>query len=97
MLAGQLAELWPGLEPRESVIAAAALHDCGWRVWEASPRFDAETGRPQNFLGVDIDLHLKFYELGIMEVTAARSLRRDARGQAPRRASTGSATARRPR
>ena len=30
---------------------------------------DAETGRPQNFLDVDIDLHLQFYELGIMEVT----------------------------
>ena len=69
VVAGQLAELWPGLEPRESVIAAATYHDCGWRVWEASPRMNAETGRPQNFLEVDIDLHLQFYDLGIMEVT----------------------------
>ena len=69
LLAGQLAEHWPALEPRESVVTAAALHDCGWRVWEASPRFDADTGRPQNFLSVDIDLHLQFYELGILEVT----------------------------
>lgn len=69
VVAGQLAELWPGLEPRESVILAATYHDCGWRVWEASPRMNAETGRPQNFLEVDIDLHLQFYELGIMEVT----------------------------
>ena len=70
LVSGALAELWRELEPRESVITAAALHDCGWRSWEASPRLDAETGRPQNFLQVDIDLHLEFYEAGIAEVTA---------------------------
>ena len=70
LVAGRLAELWPGLEPRESVLAAAALHDCGWRSWEACPRLDEETGAPQNFLRVDIDLHLAFYEAGIGEVTA---------------------------
>jgi hypothetical protein len=69
LVSGQLAELWPGLEPRESVVAAATLHDCGWRVWEASPRMNEETRRPQNFLDVDIELHLQFYELGIAEVT----------------------------
>jgi hypothetical protein len=70
LVAGQLAELWPGLEPRDSVVTAARLHDVGWRAWEASPRLDAETGRPQNFLRVDIGLHLEFYEAGIAEVTA---------------------------
>jgi hypothetical protein len=70
LVSGQLAELWPGLEPRASVLTAAALHDCGWRSWEASPRVDEETGRPQNFLRVDIDLHLAFYAAGIAEVTA---------------------------
>jgi hypothetical protein len=70
LVAGALAELWRELEPRESVIAAAALHDCGWRSWEALPRLNAETGRPENFLQVDIDLHLEFYEAGIAEVTA---------------------------
>jgi uncharacterized protein DUF3891 len=70
LVAGQLAELWPGLEPRDSVITAAKLHDVGWRAWEACPRLDAETGRPQNFLRVDIALHLEFYEAGIAEVTA---------------------------
>jgi hypothetical protein len=69
-VAGTLASLWPGLEPRESVITAAALHDIGWRSWEACPRLDVQTGRPQNFLAVDIDLHLQFYEAGIAEVTA---------------------------
>lgn len=69
-ISGKLAELWPGLEPRRSVQCAAALHDCGWRSWEASPRMDPGSGRPQNFLQVDIDLHLEFYEAGIGEVTA---------------------------
>jgi hypothetical protein len=69
-VAGRLAELWPGLEPRDSVELAADLHDIGWRAWEASPRLDPESGRPQNFLQVDIHLHLEFYEAGIGEVTA---------------------------
>jgi hypothetical protein len=68
-VAGNLASLWPGLEPRESVLTAATLHDIGWRSWEACPRLDAETGRPQNFLSVDIRLHLEFYDAGIAEVT----------------------------
>jgi hypothetical protein len=69
-VAGRLAELWPGLEPRDSVVTAADLHDIGWRSWEAAPRLDPETGQPQNFLRVDIGLHLAFYEAGIGEVTA---------------------------
>jgi len=69
-VAGELASLWPGLQPRESVLTAATLHDIGWRSWEAQPRLDPETGRPQNFLSVDIGLHLAFYEEGIAEVTA---------------------------
>jgi hypothetical protein len=69
-VAGMLASLWPDLEPRESVLTAATLHDIGWGSWEAFPRLDPETGRPQNFLSVDINLHLEFYEAGIAEVTA---------------------------
>ena len=45
-VSGELAEAWPGLEPRESVIIAATYHDIGWRSWEASPRCDPETGQP---------------------------------------------------
>jgi hypothetical protein len=70
LVSGELAEAWPGLEPRESVIVAASYHDIGWRSWEASPRVDPETGQPMNFLRVDIDQHLAFYEAGIGEVTA---------------------------
>jgi hypothetical protein len=67
-VAGELARRWPGLEPRASVETAAELHDIGWRSWEASPRLDPATGRPQNFLAVDIREHLAFYEAGIAEV-----------------------------
>jgi Protein of unknown function (DUF3891) len=70
VVAGRLAEVWPDLEPRESVLVAAEFHDIGWRSWEACPRLDPDTGRPQNFLSVDIRLHLEFYEAGIAEVTA---------------------------
>ena len=65
-VAGMLASHWPGLEPRESVLTAAALHDIGWRSWEACPRLDAGTGRPQNFLAVDIDLLHKVHGTPIL-------------------------------
>ena len=70
LVAGELAELWSGLEPRDSMLVAAALHDCGWRVWEAAPRLDPRRARPENFLDVEIDLHLQFYATAIAEVTA---------------------------
>jgi hypothetical protein len=70
LVSGALAEAWRDLEPRASVVTAATLHDCGWRSWEASPRLHAATGRPENFLQVDVDLHLEFYEVGIAEVAA---------------------------
>ena len=63
---------------------AATLHDIGWRAWEAAPRIDPETGRPMNFLRVDIDQHLEFYEAGIGEVTARDRYAGHARRQAPR-------------
>jgi hypothetical protein len=69
-VAGELARRWPDLDPRDSVETAAELHDIGWRSWEVSPRLDPESGRPQNFLRVDIREHLAFYEAGIGEVTA---------------------------
>ena len=75
VLSGRLAEAWggpavPPLEPRESLIAAARLHDIGWRHWEAAPRLNPDNGRPANFLDVVIDEHLRLYRLGIDEVEA---------------------------
>ena len=75
VVSGQLAEAWggpdvPALDPRASVIAAARLHDIGWRHWEEAPRLNPDTGRPANFLDVVIDEHLRLYRLGIEEVEA---------------------------
>ena len=70
LLAGELAERWIGLEPRGSVLTAAVQHDCGWSAWEAAPRLDPRSGRPENFLDVAVDLHLQFYATAIAEVTA---------------------------
>ena len=75
-VSGQLAEAWggphvPALDPRDSVITAARLHDIGWRHWEAEARLNPDTGRPANFLDIVIDEHLRLYRLGIGEVEAA--------------------------
>ena len=59
------------------------------------PPLDAETGQPQNFLQVDIGLHLEFYEVGIAEVTARDAYAGMLVGTP--QGSIASATARRPR
>jgi len=52
----------------ESVAVAARRHDDGWAVWERAPRCD-ESGKPVNFLDVDVRSHLAFYRAGIAAVT----------------------------
>lgn len=74
-VAGVLAEVWTddgplALAPRTPMVIAARLHDIGWRHWEAAPRLNPDTGRPANFLDVEIDEHLRLYRLGIDEVEA---------------------------
>jgi hypothetical protein len=75
VVSGILAEAWSAagpdaLDPREPIVLAARLHDIGWRHWEAAPRLNPDTGRPANFLDVQIDEHLRLYRLGIDEVEA---------------------------
>ncbi len=71
VLSGQLAAAWaPTIEPRASVLLAARLHDIGWRIWERAPQRSEATGRPLNFLDVDVAHHLVFYQAGIDEVSA---------------------------
>ncbi len=74
-LAGDLADAWgaPGvaaLEPEAEVRLAARLHDVGWRSWEAAPELNPATGRPENFLDVDVARHLVFYQAAVDEVAA---------------------------
>jgi hypothetical protein len=51
-----------------SLVVAAARHDDGWAVWERAPRVD-ESGKPVNFVDVDVRSHLAFYRAGIAAIT----------------------------
>jgi hypothetical protein len=68
-LAGAFARTWAERGPgHASLVIAAARHDDGWAVWERSPRVD-DTGKPVNFLEVDVRSHLAFYRAGIAAIT----------------------------
>ncbi len=59
-LSGILAAHWGNArfmvpEPRESVIRAAAFHDCGWYTYETRPNYDLERKSPPNFPQVPLD------------------------------------------
>jgi len=69
-LSGALARAWADRGARHGSLAvAAARHDDGWAVWERAPRIDDETGKPVNFLDVDVTAHLAFYRAGIAAIT----------------------------
>jgi hypothetical protein len=68
-LSGAFARAWAEQGPNHrSLEVAAERHDDGWAVWEQAPRADA-TGRPVNFLDVDVRSHLAFYRAGIAAIT----------------------------
>jgi hypothetical protein len=68
-LSGAFARAWAERGPAHgAVVIAAERHDDGWAVWEQSPRVD-ETGKPVNFLEVDVRSHLAFYRAGIAAIT----------------------------
>jgi hypothetical protein len=52
------------IDPWEPVEAAAAVHDEGWRTWEAMPKVDAH-GRPMDFPVLARGEHVRLYEDGI--------------------------------
>jgi hypothetical protein len=69
-LSGAFAAAWAERGARhDSLAIAAARHDDGWAVWERSPRIDPESGKPVNFLDVDVTSHLAFYRAGIAAIT----------------------------
>jgi hypothetical protein len=69
-LSGAFARAWRDQSARHGSLAiAAARHDDGWAVWERAPVVEAESGRPVNFLDVDISSHLAFYRACIAAVT----------------------------
>jgi hypothetical protein len=69
-LSGAMARVWAEQGRRhDSLATAAARHDDGWAVWERAPVVDAESGKPVNFLDVDVGSHLAFYRACIAAVS----------------------------
>jgi hypothetical protein len=48
---------------------AAAVHDEGWRAWEAAPQIDS-AGQPEDFVDVDRREHVEIYRRGIEHARA---------------------------
>jgi hypothetical protein len=68
-LSGAFAREWSEQgRGHESLVIAAERHDDGWAVWERAPRVD-ESGKPVNFVDVDVRSHLAFYRAGIAAIT----------------------------
>ena len=71
-LSAAFARQWADTGPRhESLLVAAERHDDGWAVWEQAPLIEPETGKPLNFLDVQVPAHLAFYRAGIAAVSDA--------------------------
>ena len=57
-LSGQLARAWADVEPREEACLAAEQHDVGMAQWDLAPALNPDTGRPQSFMEMPLDVHL---------------------------------------
>jgi len=69
-LCGAFARAWAERSPRHgSLVVAAQRHDDGWAVWERAPLAEPESGRPVNFLDVQVPAHLAFYRAAIAAVS----------------------------
>ena len=73
-VAGALAAAWgnadfAGLDPRASVVTAAARHDEGWRAWDARVLFNELERRPLHFLEIDAGEHIRLYREGVERVS----------------------------
>jgi Protein of unknown function (DUF3891) len=65
-LSGQLARAWGGAGfdvpvPREEVCLAAEQHDIGMAEWDLVPKLHPEAGRPQSFMEMALDDHLRLW------------------------------------
>jgi hypothetical protein len=60
LLSGRLAAHWGNARfakprPFESVVRAAAFHDCGWYRYQTGPMLDEQTGETPSFMNVPLD------------------------------------------
>jgi hypothetical protein len=72
-LAGEMAAHWGGgdfapPEPRGLMVEAARRHDEAWIEPDATPLFNAEKARPQNFTETAVEEHMPLYERGVRAV-----------------------------
>jgi Protein of unknown function (DUF3891) len=72
-IAGELAAAWGNDEferpkPHRSVQLGAALHDEGWRAWDAKVLFDEAARRPLHFLDIEAGEHIRLYRQGVQRV-----------------------------
>jgi hypothetical protein len=67
-LSGAFARAWAERGPRHDSLALATVrHDDGWAVWERAPMRDG-TGKPVDFLEVNVLVHLAFYRACIVSI-----------------------------
>lgn len=72
-IAGKICDRWGNdrfSRPRREASAriAAAMHDDGWREADAEPLFNAQEGRPLNFLEIEMTDHVPLYRRGVERV-----------------------------
>ncbi|HEY4589656.1 MAG TPA: DUF3891 family protein [Thermoanaerobaculia bacterium] len=76
-LAGEILSLWradglPDNPRRDDLLFAAREHDNGWREADAAPRWDAERGRPHDFITLPARERIAVWERGVCRFAAAR-------------------------
>jgi len=63
-VSGQLAAAWAGEIPhRADALLAATQHDIGMAQYDLTPALDPESGRPVDFMGMPLEVHLRLWSL----------------------------------
>jgi hypothetical protein len=76
-LAAEILSLWragglPDNPRRDDLLFAAREHDNGWREADAAPRWDAERGRPHDFITLPARERIEVWERGVCRFAAER-------------------------
>jgi hypothetical protein len=66
LISGEFARRWAECpRPLEPTLYAIANHDAGWKILDASVRWNEETGKPYSFTNYPIVTKLRAYEEGL--------------------------------
>lgn len=69
--AGEVARYWGNedfTKPSEGSITAVEKHDIGWIEPDKKILFDEETGKPVNFIDINVKQHVQFYSNGYKQI-----------------------------